>query len=395
MKFYKKIILLIVIISFFICWAIYHKISLNGNKLEKAISIPDDNWEYHYSNVKIKNTYKVVFISHFGGELSYAKYFKYVAENKGWQVKIYSQSIQGDENEIIKFDPDFIIFSEYSSPIKDMRLVSHRSKKYLLVIPPIEVTLKQKLLNKELLPQGNFLNLILDSHGLLTSSKGVYFYKKIFDKFNKKFYGFRLLPIVPNLYPNVPAEPKNLMWVGMQWDKFRSSENYINFIKLLNNNFPIKVYGFYNKFSFLGKSYDGFIPPGIENIKAIRKNGIYLLTHSDLHIKEGNPSLRLFEAAAANVVIISDRNPFTIEHFGDSVLYFDQNADSETMYKQVKNHLEWIYKYPEKAKQLANRCNKIFAKKFNLENDLIRIAQMHEEVLLSEKNQGLSYNIVY
>ena len=57
--------------------------------------------------------YKVVFITNNGGEFTYAKYFKYAAEKIGWEVQIYYAQILGHEAEILKFDPDFIIFSQF------------------------------------------------------------------------------------------------------------------------------------------------------------------------------------------------------------------------------------------------------------------------------------------
>ncbi len=100
-----------------------------------------------------------------------------------------------------------------------------------------------------------------------------------------------------------------------------------------------------------------------------------------MHIEAGMPSLRLFEALAANVVIISDMHPFVIENFGDNILYYDQYADSETMFKQVKSHYDWIKANSEEAKAMAGRAHKIFLDKFTIEKDLPRLARMHEYVV--------------
>jgi hypothetical protein len=144
----------------------------------------------------------------------------------------------------------------------------------------------------------------------------------------------------------------------------------------------MKVYGPESYLNFLASGvYDGYTPAGMPHIEAIRKNGIYLLTHADIYIEAGTPTSRLFEALTANVIIISDKHPFVIENFGNNILYYDQYADSDAMYKQVKSHYDWIKANPEEAKLMAGRAHKIFLDNFTIERDLPRIARMHEYVL--------------
>ncbi len=159
----------------------------------------------------------------------------------------------------------------------------------------------------------------------------------------------------------------------------------------------MKVYGHYNSSSYLAPNiYGGYIPPGIEQINAIRNNGIYLLTHSDVHFKGGEPNMRGFEASAANVVVISDKHPFIVKNFGDSFLYFDHDKDADTMYKQVKSHVDWIKNNPEEARIKAAKAHQIFLDKFTIEKDLVRIAKMHEYILKNEReSMDLSYPLGY
>jgi hypothetical protein len=115
-----------------------------------------------------------------------------------------------------------------------------------------------------------------------------------------------------------------------------------------------------------------------------------------LHFKGGEPNMRGFEAAAANAVVISDKHPFIVENFGDSFLYFDYKADADTMYRQVKEHFDWIQNNPDKAKALAAKANKIYLEKFTLDKDLVRMAKMHEYILQQEKeNLDLTYPLGY
>lgn len=371
--------------------------------IDKAQKIEPNFWLKKYQDIEIKNKYKIVMIVSNGGELTYSEYFKYAAQKKNWDIRTYKETITGKEDEILEFNPDMILFLSYSETEMnkdlDSRINAHRSKKY-----GINLSFRFQPLTKEhffkkgnpYIRQKKLETFYKQMHGILSNIYEIDIYRGIFENINKPFNGFRLFPTIPE-FINKPAEPKKLMWISGGWDKYRSSSRYKNFINKLAENIPMKVYGHYLASSFLKKPiYDGYIYPGIENIEAIRKNGIYLLTHSEEHFYgKGTPTIRLFEAVAANVIVISDKHPFAIENFGDNFLYFDQNSDSDTMYNQVKAHMDWIKENPEKAKEMAARAHAIFLEKFTLEADLVQIAKMHEYVLKQEKEMNLSYPIGY
>ena len=398
---YKILIAMIFILSLALLGNQAYKIFVNlrlNYVLSEAAKISPELWDNKYQAIPVKDKYKVVIITNNGGERSYADYFEHAAEKMGWEVETYFYQALGHEDEILKFDPDFILFSPYTDNYEfDMRIYAHRSKKYILALSPIELMAgdKFKKYNPYLPADRSFNKLLSFSHGVLTASKEVDFYRVIFDNAKKPFNGLQVIPLAP-AFDNQPAEPKSLMWMSGGWDKFRSSANYKKFITMLSDSVPMKVYGHYYAASFLKPHiYDGYIPSSMEVFNTIRDNGIYLLTHSEQHIKSATPTLRVFEAVAANAVVISDKHPFVIENFGDSFLYFDQNADAETMYKQVKAHVDWIKNNPEKAKAMAARAHQIFLDKFTLDKDLIRIAKMHEYILLQEKEMGLKYAPAY
>lgn len=356
-----------------------------------SMKISAEEWDKKYQNIPVKDRYKVIYITCSGGEYSAAEYFKYAAEKKGWSVKIFHHGIYAKEEEFLKFDPDIVIVSWFVPFGVDDRIISHRSKKYLWISLPLENAYKTGYLSKtHFLKLKSNLKLWLGiAHGLLlTPEDEMLIYKEIWeDQLGKEFNGIRMLPLTPsNTYS--PAEPKKLSWASLGWDKYRSSNEYKKFITALSENVPMKVYGPYNVFSYLKDGiYGGYIPPGLQNIEALRKNGIYLLTHSNFHNNANVPSMRPFEAAAANVITISDKNPFVMKHFGDSMLYFDHNANSEEMYRQVKAHIDWVFTNPELAKAKAAAAHEIFLRKFTVEHDFIRIAKMHEYVLTKEKKQ--------
>jgi len=342
----------------------------------------------------IKNDYKVVFITCNGGEYNVAEFFKYAAEKRGWQVKVYP--FMGKEEEILAFDPDFIIQSTCTKPHMNDKLMAHRARRYLtLSVAHImeAYNAKDDILN----PSEDLKNYMSQMHGMLIAAdKEIGIYKQIWEKkMDKIFNAIPFLPTAPKTTYE-PAEPKKLVWSGMGWDNFRTSEKYKEFITALSYNIPMRVYGFYNNAIFLKPgTYGGFAPPGLETIGLLRRNGIYLISHSTGHFNTGIPSLRPFEAAAANVITISDRHPFIIEHFGDSMLYFDRDASAEEMYQQIKKHFDWIIANPEKAKEKANQAHQIFLKKFTIDQYLDHIAKMHEYVLQQEKQMDLDYHLSY
>ncbi len=395
------IILFILILAFFSGRYLYRDIispSIHQNKFYndwlESSKVPD-NWEEPYQNMKVKSSYKAALIIDGAGEYSYGKYFKYTAEKNGWQIKIYNKNI---DLSVLEFDPDFIIFFRGASADIASEIRAHRSKKYLFLFSSLLTFNNFKgLISKKppYYPTEDFGKLVDISDAVITSAKDISLYKQMFEDKKKIFNGFRMYSSIPEI-ENSSAEPNKLMWIGTGWDSFRNSDSFKKFIILLSTNINMKVYGLHNNLSFLPlNAYDGLIPPGLENINAIRKNGIYLLTNSNWHFKGGEPGMRIFEAVAANAIVISDKHPFAIENFGNNFLYFDQDADSETMYKQVKAHYDWIKANPEEAKAMAARAHKIFLEKFTLDKDLNRIAKMHEYILKQEKELNLSYPLAY
>lgn len=379
------------------------KIYNSDYKFEKALAqasaIDSKSWDKKYNDSQIKDKYKIVFISNDGGgDYAYAENFKIASKKIGWEVKLYTESeYPSYVDEMLAFDPDFMIILSRTDKFIDVKTISHRSKKYIIELSPLRFLRSFDIIQKNNLYQvdADFYGLISKSDALLASAQEVDFYRNIFEKMGKSFNGFRLLPLVAS-EENKAAEPERIIWFGRDLNDLSSEKNYKKFITALSENIPMKIYGRQKYTSYLNPHiYDGYIPNAAEISNAIRKNGIYLLTHARRHTKESMPTLRIFEAVAANAVVISDKNPFALEHFGDSFLYFDQNANGETMYKQVKAHYDWIKANPEKAKAMAERAHQIFLEKFTLEKDLIRIAQMHEYILLKDKEMGYTYPPVY
>jgi len=361
----------------------------------EAAKIPGDSWDEKYKDMQIKDKYKVVFLTSIGGEHSAAKYFQYAAEKLGWEVKIYNMTVKGKEDEIVAFNPDFIIATLFHASGDKFTDTLAAYKKYYWISMPIRPLMINDNWEKFLNTNKKIKYMVCSGSGMLSCpDEEIDIYRKMWNKFNKQFNGIKLLPLPPsNNYE--PAEPKKIFWGGMNWG-ILSGKRYKELLTKLSNKFSVRVYGPYGKFSYLKpETYGGYIPPGIENIEAIRKNGIYLVTHSQIHFNGNVPSMRPFEAAASNVIAISDMHPFVMKHFGDSMLYFDQNASVEEMYKQIERHVDWILANPDKAKEMANRAHQIFLEKFTVDKNLIRIAKMHEYILDQERQMNLEYPFSY
>jgi hypothetical protein len=79
-------------------------------------------------------------------------------------------------------------------------------------------------------------------------------------------------------------------------------------------------------------------------------------------------------------VIICDEHPFVKENFGDSVLYIDPNQAPEKVFAQIDGHVKWVREHPAEAMKLARKSYDIFAKRFTLEGELIKIAELYEKI---------------
>jgi phosphoglycerol transferase len=92
-----------------------------------------------------------------------------------------------------------------------------------------------------------------------------------------------------------------------------------------------------------------------------------LCLHTAHHRKTGTPSARVFEAAAAGAVIISDENKFVREAFGETALYVDVEASPDAVAEQVAQHVAWIAANPDDAEELRTKAHKIFRERHTFE----------------------------
>ena len=189
-----------------------------------------------------------------------------------------------------------------------------------------------------------------------------------------------------------------LFYCGINWEKLIGEQKrHAGLFDLLEEYPHIKIYG--PESTWTGsKRYCGTIPfDGVSIINEINKAGIVLALSSDAHYRAGSATNRIYEGCAGGAVIISDTNPYIINKFGDSVLYFDfDKRNPNKMYNQIIDHVDWVRKHREEAKKIAKKSQEIFLKDHAMERQLRRLIENHERrkqyvssVLLSKDKKAV------
>ena len=187
-------------------------------------------------------------------------------------------------------------------------------------------------------------------------------------------------------------ELKNLVTLIPVWSNRLTDEKFKTIYKILSRTLEAKFYGVPENSHLVEKGYMGRLPfNGTSVIQALQESGIVLIFHSDIHNEVKIPSPRIFEAAAASTVIISDKNQFVQKHFGDAVLYVDTSLSPEEICTQIQNHLDWIHQNPEVALEMAKKSHQIFADQFSMDHQLLDVLAMHEKVKQKKSRPPLNF----
>lgn len=176
------------------------------------------------------------------------------------------------------------------------------------------------------------------------------------------------------------VDPHYLFYICCNWGSRLQDEKYKTLLQLLDASSYAHFYGRDSFKKEYPNSYISSIPMDGESLFAkMREDGVCLVLHSEDHLESGIPSGRIFEAIASSAVVISDRNPFVLEHFGDSLLYIDLDASGEELFKQVEEHMHWIRNHKQEAKNKSKKAYEIYKRKFLLEDQLIKLEEMHDK----------------
>jgi hypothetical protein len=186
------------------------------------------------------------------------------------------------------------------------------------------------------------------------------------------------LPSSPDCGPaaDLPSELA-LIYAGLHWDGNRHESIF----RGLSQSVPMNVYGPPHKWQHVGESYRGPLPfDGRSVIEAIRASGIALCLHKPEHRAYNCPSMRLFEAAAAGALIISDDFTFPRYWFRDSILYVDSELPPSLVVKQIKEHVEWASNNREAANRKARSSNGLFRRSLSLDRMLEPLPEFVDHV---------------
>jgi glycosyltransferase involved in cell wall biosynthesis len=187
-----------------------------------------------------------------------------------------------------------------------------------------------------------------------------------------------MLPSTPDCGPTAPLPRQlSIMYAGVHWDGTRHGAIF----RGLDGRVPLKLYGPHETWAGRGAAYQGTLPfDGVSVINAIREAGIALCLHKVAHREANCPTMRLFEAAAAGALIVTDDFEFPREWFRDSVLYVDAELPASMLIEQIVSHADWARRSPEAANRLAQRSADLFRRRLSLESMLSPIPAFVDRV---------------
>ena len=173
------------------------------------------------------------------------------------------------------------------------------------------------------------------------------------------------------------AKKRSLFYIGLNWEvRAGSKVRGKSLLKDLDASGKVAIYG---PSTFRGvkvwdgyQSYEGSLP--FDEMSVVRKmadHGAVLSISHPLDLVTGLATTRIFEAAAAGAVIISDENRMVRDLFGDRALYFEN--DSPAAFEQVMGHLDWMNTHQLQAEEMAREVQEIFRKELSLEEAIKRI----------------------
>ena len=187
-----------------------------------------------------------------------------------------------------------------------------------------------------------------------------------------------LLPSSPDSGPPAPLPDElRLMYAGIHWDGSRHGAVF----RHLDGVVPMDIYGPPDAWRDHAGSYKGSLPfDGVSVIDALTRSGVALCLHKAAHKAWNCPSMRLFEAAAAGALIITDDFDFPRHWFRNAVLYVDPNLPPAGVAQQVVDHLAWARANPAAAQGLATRSNALFRRRLALEHMLASLPAFLDRV---------------
>lgn len=198
---------------------------------------------------------------------------------------------------------------------------------------------------------------------------------------------FRFLPTAPasTFEPRPTGHPYELVYVGVHWDGGRHGSLF----RLLSKESQIAFYGPPANWRDYAGSYRGEVPyDGTSMHRTLARHGIALCLHKAEHRKADTPSMRLFEAAAAGCLIITDGIPFAKETLGDSAFHLDlEGVSAESCAEQIAGIVDWANRNPDLAGDMARRSHGILNGYYSLDRTLERTCAFAEKARTTMKSR--------
>ncbi len=189
----------------------------------------------------------------------------------------------------------------------------------------------------------------------------------------KPVAAFRFFPTSPSMIAEASTH-ESLAYLGVHWDGARHG----NLLDGLAAEDLVSLYGPQTAWQHAGSAYRGTIPfDGVSVIRRLAEHGIVLCLHREPHVAEDTPSMRLFEAASAGCLILSDAIPFAQETFGSSIFIL---PDGEGRAEFVRETLAWAKARPRQARDMARASRAIFERHCSLDVLLPKVVEFGRTV---------------
>ncbi len=320
-----------------------------------------------------------------GGEGDWAKRLEIASKNLGWNGKTFFFRNDWSLTHRVKFDMD----GNQTGETTLFKLFKNFNPDFIISLYPRKYS-HRKIPNYLAMTRGHDENIrihgkkLLQYDGYLCVPQKMDSFLSFLDQNGKKRDIFEWVPsCLKSEYK--PLKPNKLFYCGVNWDPLRTSKPYYDCLRMLDETGLMDVYGTEGMKNWNLRSYKGELPyDGKSLINAIKEAGVSLVLHSQEHLDNEVISGRIFEAAAAGAVIISDRHGFVTREFKDAVLYIDIDKDNklpaDEMFSQIYTHLIWVLEHPVEAEKLARKAHSIFSAKFTLEDQLERLGAWHEKL---------------
>ena len=184
-------------------------------------------------------------------------------------------------------------------------------------------------------------------------------------------------PFFPSCHTDLHAPgirpDSRAFYVGSNWDGTR----FAGLFARLEALDLLDVWGPEDRWRHCAGAYRGEIPfDGKSLLDRACDSAIGLCLHLPAHTDAAIPNMRIFELCAAGCLIISDRHPFVVEHFGEDILYVDMEGTAEKVAGHIAQHIAWARTHQEEATAMALRCQDRFVEHFAMERLLASLPEL-------------------